>query len=114
MMAVPVGAREEEEVPPRMVGTFYQAVVASVLIYGSESWVVSPTVMRELMGFHMEAVRRLTGMYPQKATGIKSIHILLTFWQRRTYSQSNVTSRSATTPCCLFGVKPSFYAWVTD
>ena len=28
---------EREEVPPRMAGMFYQTIVASVLLYGSES-----------------------------------------------------------------------------
>ena len=33
-----------------------------MLIYGSESLVVSPLVMRELEGFYVEAVWWLTGM----------------------------------------------------
>ena len=55
--------------PPRVAGMFYQAVVASVLLYGSESWVVSPAALRELEGFHVEAARRLTGMRPRKVAG---------------------------------------------
>ena len=57
---------ERESVPPRVAGMFYQVVVASVLLYGSESWVVSPSALRELDGFHVEAARRLTGMRPRK------------------------------------------------
>ena len=57
---------EWESVPPRVAGMFYQAVVASVLLYGSENWVVSPSALRELEGFHVEAARRLTGMRPRK------------------------------------------------
>ena len=45
---------------------FYQAVVAAVLLYGSESWVVSAYDLRALEGFHVEAARRLTGMRPKK------------------------------------------------
>ena len=55
--------------PPRVAGMYYQALVASVLLYGSESWVVSPAALRELEGFHVEAARRLTGMRPRKAAG---------------------------------------------
>jgi len=55
---------EKEEVPPRVAGMYYLAVVVSVLLYGSESWVVSPAVLKELEGFHVEAARRLTGMRP--------------------------------------------------
>ena len=60
---------EKEEMPPGVAGMFYQAVVASMLLYGSESWVVSPAVMRKLEGFHVEATWRLTGMRPQKVKG---------------------------------------------
>ena len=60
---------ERKSVPPRVAGMFYQAVVASVLLYGSESRVVSPLALRELEGFHVEASRRLTGMRPRKIKG---------------------------------------------
>ena len=45
---------------------FYQAVVAAVLLYGSESWVLSAYDLRALEGFHVECARRLTGMRPTK------------------------------------------------
>ena len=60
---------ERESMPPRVAGMFYQAVVASVLLYGNESWVVSPSALREMEGFHVEAARRLTGMRPRKVKG---------------------------------------------
>ena len=41
-------------------------MVAAVLLYGSESWVVSAYDLRALEGFHVEAARRLTGMRPKK------------------------------------------------
>ena len=44
-------------------------VVASVLLYGSKSWVVSPSALRELEGFNVEAAWRLTGMRPRKVKG---------------------------------------------
>ena len=43
---------------------FYQAVVAAVLLYGSESWVPFTFNLRTLEEFHVEAARRLTGMRP--------------------------------------------------
>jgi len=45
---------------------FYQAVVAAVLLYGSESWSLPPQALKLLEGFHVEAARRLTGMMPKK------------------------------------------------
>ena len=38
----------------------------AVLLYGSESWVVSAYDLRALEGFHVESARRLTGMRPKK------------------------------------------------
>jgi hypothetical protein len=32
---------------------FYKAVVQSVLLYGSKTWVLSKTVMARLEGFHI-------------------------------------------------------------
>ena len=64
---------EKEEVAPKVAGIFYQAVVASVLLYGSKTWVLPPSGLRALEGFHVEAARRLTGMKPKKEGG-KRIH----------------------------------------
>merc|ERR1711966_551760 len=61
---------ERDSVPARVAGMYYQAVIASVLLYGSESWVVSPSTLRELKGFHVEAARRLAGMRPRKVKGV--------------------------------------------
>ena len=41
-------------------------MVAAVLLYGSESWVISAFDLRALDGFHVEAARHLTGMRPRK------------------------------------------------
>ena len=41
-------------------------MVAAVLLYGSETWVVSSYDLRALEGFHIEAAPRLTGMRPKK------------------------------------------------
>ena len=45
---------------------FYQAVVAAILLYGSESWVISAFDLPALKVFHVEVARRLTGMRPSK------------------------------------------------
>merc|ERR1712086_342394 len=57
-----------QEVPAPVAGMFYQAVVAAVLLYGSESWVLPPSALKVLEGFHVEASRRMTGMLPQRRT----------------------------------------------
>ena len=48
---------------------FYQAVVAAVLLYGSESWVLPAAQLARLEGFHVECARRLTGKKPRKRGG---------------------------------------------
>ena len=45
---------------------FFRVVVESVLLYGSETWSLSPTALRCLDGFQVEAARRFTGMLPKK------------------------------------------------
>ena len=54
-------AKEGVPVP---AGMFYQAVVAAVLLYGSELWVLLDEQLTHLEGFHVECARRLTGMRP--------------------------------------------------
>merc|ERR1711966_220286 len=61
---------ERDSVPAHVAGGYYQAAIAAVLLYGSESWVVSPSTLRRLEGFHVEAARRLTGMRPRKVKGV--------------------------------------------
>ena len=46
---------EKEEVSPKVAGMFYQGVVAPQLLYGSEKWVLPPSGLRALEGFHVEA-----------------------------------------------------------
>ena len=57
-----------QEVPPPVAGMFYQAAVAAVLLYGSESWNLPPSGIKVLEGFHVESARRLTGIRPQRQT----------------------------------------------
>ena len=48
------------------VGFFYKAIMQAVLLFGSESWCLLSANMRSLEGFHIRAVRRMTGMIPKK------------------------------------------------
>ena len=75
----------KESVPAPVAGMFYQAVVAAVLLYGSESWVLPAAQLRALEGFHVECARRLTGLRPRRVKG------KCTGWQR---SCSTPLSRS--------------------
>ncbi len=78
-----------ENATPKMCGMFYKATVQAVLLYGSETWSLSPSNMKHLEGFHICAAWQMSGkqperkkdgswMYPRledvlKAVGLKSI-----------------------------------------
>ena len=44
-----------ENASPRVCGMFYKATVQAVLLFGSETWNLSPLAMKSLEGFHMRA-----------------------------------------------------------
>ncbi len=50
---------QRENAPPRVSTKFYKAIVQSVLLYGSETWVLSPAVLARLKGFHIRAAYRM-------------------------------------------------------
>ena len=44
------------------LGVMYKAVAQSVLLYGSEIWVVTGGILKVLDGFHHREARRITGV----------------------------------------------------
>jgi hypothetical protein len=53
-----------EGATPRISAMFYKAVVQTVLIFGSESWVLDPSMLGKLEGFNQQIARRLTSRAP--------------------------------------------------
>ena len=53
-------------VKPRVVGMFYKAIVQSVLLFGSETWVVTPQMLQALSAFHNRVARRIANKLPQR------------------------------------------------
>ena len=49
-----------------MSGNFFKAVVQQVLLFGAETWVVSPRMERAMSAFVHGAARRTTGRQPQR------------------------------------------------
>ena len=47
-------------------GMFYATVVQAILLYGLETWIMSPWIGKALGGFHHRVVWRLTGWMPQR------------------------------------------------
>jgi hypothetical protein len=55
-----------ENASPKVCGVFYKAVVQAVLLFGSETWKLSPASLKSLEGFHIRAARRMAGMQPTR------------------------------------------------
>ena len=51
-----------EGVYPWNSGKFYKAVVQATLLFGAETWVLSPSIGRTLARLYHSMVQRLTGM----------------------------------------------------
>lgn len=55
-----------EGASPKVSAMFYKAIVMSVLLYGSETWVITSSMMKTLEGFHNRVARQLTGRRPRR------------------------------------------------
>ena len=51
---------------PRTSGRFYVAVVKSVLLFGSEMWVLTPRILRAIGSLHNWVARWISGRMPQR------------------------------------------------
>ena len=60
------GILRREGATKRVSGKFFKAVVQQVLLFGAETWVVSPIMERALSAFLHGAARRLTGRQPRR------------------------------------------------
>jgi len=49
----------KENAPPRVSAKFYKAIVKSILLYGSKTWVLSTASLARLEGFHLRAAYRM-------------------------------------------------------
>jgi hypothetical protein len=48
-----------KNVSPFVAARFYQAIIQTILLYGSKLWVISWTAMAQLKGFHISAAYRM-------------------------------------------------------
>ena len=51
---------------PRVMGRFYLALVQSVLLYGSETWVLTDPMLEVLRTFHHRSARYISRMFIRK------------------------------------------------
>jgi hypothetical protein len=54
---------------PQISSLFYKATVQTVLLYGSETWVINREILQLLLSFHHSIARRLTGRFPRPIPG---------------------------------------------
>ena len=59
---------------PMIMGTFYKAVIEAVLLYGSESWVLSENNLKKLRSFHNKCARHMVGYHIQQIDNNNWIH----------------------------------------
>ena len=45
---------------------FYQSVVQEVLLFGSETWMLTAAIMKRLKGVHVKFLRQVTGKKAQR------------------------------------------------
>ena len=60
------GILSREGATKQVLGNFFKVVVQQVLLFGAETWVVSPMMEWVLSAFIHEAARRLKGRQPRK------------------------------------------------
>ena len=48
---------------PKVMGYFYKAIIQSVLLYGSESWVISESMFKKLESFNNKVARGISKCY---------------------------------------------------
>lgn len=56
-----------QNMPPTIASIFYKAVVQAVLLYGSETWVLTKRTLGMLQTFHNRIARQLTGRHIYQA-----------------------------------------------
>ena len=62
-MPMVLGQEVEEHRTPRK---FYRTVVQATLLFGAETWVMSPRIGRVLGGFHYRVACEMAKMHPRR------------------------------------------------
>jgi hypothetical protein len=55
--------KKKTDANPKVLATFYKAIIQSILLYGSETWTISKTIMNKLNNFHRRCARYITGRH---------------------------------------------------
>ena len=60
----------QEGADPKALGNFYRAVVQAVLMFGAETWVLTPGMDLALDSFQHRVMRRITRNQPQQQADV--------------------------------------------
>ena len=55
--------KKKTDANPKIMSVFYKVIIQSVLLYGSESWVISNIMRKRLNSFHNRCTRYITGRH---------------------------------------------------
>ena len=59
----------QEGADPKLSGFFYKSVSQEVLLFGAETWVLTPRMERDLDSFQHRVARQLTRRQPRRQLG---------------------------------------------
>ena len=59
----------QEGADKRLLGNFFKMVVQAVLLFGAETWLLTPRIERALENFLQRALVRITGRQPHRGGG---------------------------------------------
>ena len=59
-----------EGVDPKVTGHLFKEVTQAVLLFGAETWVLTPSMERDLGSFQHRVARQITGRQPSRQGGV--------------------------------------------
>ena len=79
---------------------FYVEVVQAVLLYGLETWVMSPRIVRTLGGFRRSVARRLIEWQPRRVIDGMWVYPLLAEAMDEAMAEALLKEVETYIPCC--------------
>ena len=59
----------QEDIQPSIASIFYKVIIQAVLLFGSETWDVSPSMLARFEGFHYRAACQMSGRRARRGRG---------------------------------------------
>ena len=102
-----------EGADPKVSGYFFKAVRQAVLLFGVETWVITPRMERALSSFQHRVAQRLTGRHPRRrGVGVRITHHWRKKWWKQASRGLEHTSRGGRTRSCIILQRGQFWTSV--